>query len=527
VGAHPIRYWLTVVVLVGAAAAVGAALGRVVWQRCGPSPAGHAIRADIRRELSPAAARATAEWTRPSLSAAERRRVSLDQVSAPLHRGPHRELLVTPLENPTGTLAPTQSGKSRQDLVHKVLAAPGALLCSTTKPDLLEFTALARTRRPDGGPVLVYDATGSVAWPARLRWSPIVGCADTDTARRRAHAMVEASAVSLAGVEGNDRVFRDRAKTVLQAYLIAAAAHHRDVTDLVRWSIGKPPDQEPVKLLSEAGYAELARNLRTEIGMVAETSDAVWMSVRRCVEPLMDPQLRELCLPGHDEAFDARSFISAGGSLYLVAGQHQAAMAAPLLTALVDHWLTTAQEMALTFPYRRVDPVVTTVLDELTQATPVPDLPGIVADSAGRGVLVHWAAQSTAALEATYGQQRARQLLDNTATLSVWGGLKDQRTLEWISLLAGHHERHRYQEQSAGLLTPGRTAVGTETVPTFRPGDVRTIKRGRVLVIHRHLRPILARAVDVKRRRDWRALRADVEAVRGGSPPVDTNGRAS
>jgi transcriptional regulator with XRE-family HTH domain len=115
------------------------------------------------------------------------------------------------------------------------------------------------------------------------------------------------------------------------------------------------------------------------------------------------------------------------GSLYLIAGQHQAAQAAPLLTALVEHWLTTAQDMALDFPHRRHDPPVTTVLDELTTATPVPQLPDIISDSAGRGVLIHWAAQSLAKLEDVYSSPRGRQLLDNTTTLSVWGGLKVAR----------------------------------------------------------------------------------------------------
>jgi type IV secretory pathway TraG/TraD family ATPase VirD4 len=526
VEAHPALYWAITLTIAVLATAVVTVVALVVWRRVGPSPAGHASREDIRRELSATAARVTAEWTRPSLSRDQRRRAPLDEIAAPLHRGPHHEVMVTPLENPTGALAPTQSGKSRRDLVHKVLAAPGALLCSSTKPDLVEFSALARTRRQHAGPVLVYDATGAVAWPARLRWSPITGCADTDVARRRAHTMVEASAVTLTDVGGNDRVFRDRAKTVMQAYLLAAALHGDDVNVLVRWAVGKPPDQEPVKLLTEAGYPELARNLRTEIGMVAETSDAVWMSVRRCIEPLMDPRLRDLCLPRPNEEFDARTFIGNQGSLYLVAGQDQAAMAAPLLTALVEYWMTTAQEMALDYPHRRVDPVVTTVLDEITQATPVPELPGIVADTAGRGVLVHWGAQSMAALENTYGSKRARQLLDNTTTLSVWGGLKDQETLRWISLLAGHHERRRYQQQSMGMLTAGRTAVGTETVPTYQPGEVRTVRRGRVLVIHRHLRPILARTVDVKQRSDWPTLRGDVEAVRNGTAPVDSAGYA-
>lgn len=523
---HTGLYWTITMLVVVLGAGTAIAVGVPAWRRLGPTPAGHASRADIRRELSLTAARATAEWTRPSLSPGQRRHAPLEEIAAPLHRGPHGEQMCTPLENPTGTLAPTQSGKSRRDLVHKVLAAPGALLCSTTKPDLLEFSALARTRRAHAGPVLVYDATGAVRWPATLRWSPIAGCEDPDVARRRAHTMVEAASVGLAQVGGNDKVFRDRAKTVLQTYLMAAAIHHCDVTALVRWAVSKPPEQEPVKLLQEGGYAELARNLRAEIGMVAETSDAVWMSVRRVIEPLMNPRLRQLCSPPQGEDFDARSFISAQGSLYLIAGQHQAAQAAPLLTALVEYWLTTAQDMALDYPHRRHDPPVTTVLDELTNATPVPQLPDIVSDSAGRGVLIHWATQSLAKLEDVYTPPRTRQLLDNTTTLSVWGGLKDQRALEWVSLLAGHHDRLRYQQHSTGMLSPGRTAVGTETVPTYRPGAIRTIGRRQVLVIHRTLPPILARTIDVTQRTDWPTIRADIHTVRAGSAPIDQAGYA-
>jgi type IV secretory pathway TraG/TraD family ATPase VirD4 len=524
---HAGWYWAVVICTLAAGSTLLTALGLPAWQRFGPTPAGHADRAAVRRELTVAAARRTAEWTRPGLTRAERHRASLEEVGVPLHRSPYgRERLCTPLENPTGALAPTQSGKSRKDLVHKALGAPGALLCSTTKPDLLEFTAVARTRRPRAGPVLVYDATDSVRWPAKLRWSPVAGCTDPSVAFRRAHTMVEAASVGLRDVTGNDKVFRDRAKIVLQAYFLAAATHGRHVGDLVRWAMSKPPDQEPIRLLQGAGHADYARNLRAEIGMVAETSDAVWLSVRRVIEPFLDEHLRELCTPAPHDNFDVGSFIRANGSVYLVAGQRQAAQAAPLLTAFVEHWLATAQDIAMETPARRLDPPATAVLDELTTATPAPELPAVAADSAGRGVLVHWADQSIAALEEAYGPARTRRLLDNTTTLSVWGGLKDARTLDWVSTLTGHHERRRYQQQSDGFLGPGRTVVGTETVPTYRPGAVRTVSRGRVLVIHRQLDPILARPVDVKQRPDWKALRADVDSVRRGDVPVDVSGRA-
>src|SRR5258705_382220 len=83
-----------------------------------------------------------------------------------------------------------------------------ALLCPPPKAAPLEMAGLARTRRPAAGPVLVYDAPGTVNWPAQLRWSPPPGCHAPATAYRRARAMVEASAVTVEaggnGGAGND-----------------------------------------------------------------------------------------------------------------------------------------------------------------------------------------------------------------------------------------------------------------------------------------------------------------------------------
>lgn len=343
-------------------------------------------------------------------------------------------------------------------------------------------------------------------------------------ALRRADTLVEASAVGLARVAGNDKVFRERAKTVLQAYLLAAALGGGDIGHLVGWAITKPPEAEPIEILRAHGHTEQAANLRAEIGMVAETSDAVWMSVRRVIEPFMDTRLRHLATPRATEGFDAEQFLRDRGTLYLIAGEHQAPQARPVLTALAEHLLTTAQDTALAHPTRRLDPPFTAVLDELYDATPIPKLPAIIADSAGRGVLIHWAAQSWAQLEDLYDTPGQRQLLDNTLTLGIFGGLKDQRTLEWASVIAGQHERTKHQHYNDGILGAGRSSIATETVPTYRPGDIRTLPDRRVLIMHRNMRPILARTVDVQQRRDWPQLRADTAAIREGTAPIDNAG---
>ncbi len=520
---HQIAFyvWFTTITMLTAGLTVGAAIP--VWRRVAPTDAGHATRREIAKTLSVVAARKTAVWTRGDLTEEQRRTALVEQIAVPLHRGPRRQQLVTSLETPTGTIAPTRSGKSRTDLVHRVLAAPGALVASTTKNDLAEWGLLARTRRADAGPVLVIDATGTLSWPAHARWSPVTGCADPAVALRRAETLIEASSLGLENIGGNDAVFRGRATIVMQAYLLAAAMHHRTVDHLVRWSIAKPADREPVELL-EQQYPQLAQNLESEIGMVAETSDAVWMSVRRAIEPFMNPAIRHFATPSPGEELDIDEFLRRRGSLFIVAGKHQAPQARSVLTALVEQILTTAQDTALRRERRRLEPPATAILDELFAGTPVPRLPAIIADSAGRGVLIHWSAQSRSQLDELYGEPGRLQLIDNTLTLTAFPGLKDDKTLEWLSTLAGQHRRRTYQQHSDGLFSAGRGATGEETVPTLRAGDIRTLDRGRVLILHGNLRPILGRTVDVEQRPDWPQLQADIAAVRSGRAAITPDG---
>jgi type IV secretory pathway TraG/TraD family ATPase VirD4 len=524
VSMRPGLFWAVACVLgIGLFAGVGL-VARCGWRWFGPTLPGHATRWEVEKNLSLGAARATARRTRPDLTPAQISAAPLEEIAVPLHRSAWGLPLGTQLNNPTGTLAPTQTGKTRGELVHMALAAPAALLCSTTKPDLFEFTALARARwaaRTGAGPVMVLDATGSVSWPARVRFSFLQGCTTPEVAYQRAHTMVEAAAVGMETGVGNDKVFRERAKRVLQAYFLAAARAEHSVARIVDWAVARPPDLEPAEELKKdrggVAYPQYAANLRREIEMVAETSDAVWMSVRRVLEPFLDPHLAHVFSPGPGEGLDVERFIAARGSLYVIAGENQAISMVPALTALVEHWLTTAQTMALKTTHRRLTPPASAILDELPNATPVPQLPDIISDSAGRGVLIHWAAQSLAQLEDIFTPTRSRQLIDNTTTLTVWGGLKDRRTLEWVSTLTGHYERRRYQtHHSGGMFNPGSSSVGSETVPTYRPGDVRRIPTGKVLILHRNLRAILARTVDVSQRPDSPQLEHDVTILRDG-----------
>lgn len=509
-------------------------LVRAAMARVTPAVAGHATRADIRDELSIAACRDSAARTRPQMSPAQIRAAAPGEVGIPLPYTAGGQLWA-PFLNPTGTIAPTQSGKSRRWLCQICIDAPGAMLCSTTKPDLLELSALARTRRPSAGPVLVFDLTGTTTWPAQLPWSPLHGCRDQQQAWATAKRLVNAAATSIeAGGgrgAGNDRVFRQRAIGVVGAYLLAAAhaptSSENSSTGLERvaaWAASRAAAREAVTILTNhPAYRHLGAALNAELAMVAETADAVWLSVRRALEPFSDPRIHAMCTIDPAHSYDVTTFIAAGGALYLIAEEDDVA-AIPILTTIVDEWIAAARALALTRPGRRLDPPATAVLDELPSATPVPGLPASQADSAGRGVLIHWAAQSRSQLDTVYGN-RARDLIENSTVFIVWGGIKDDDTLSWLSKIIGDRVQNRHTHPTSGLLTGDRAgSYTTERVPIYTPADIRTLPRGEVLVIYRHLLVIRATTIDAYQRADAHQLRADVTTIENGDIPIDPHG---
>ncbi|HET9692487.1 MAG TPA: type IV secretory system conjugative DNA transfer family protein, partial [Acidimicrobiales bacterium] len=101
-----------------------------------------------------------------------------------LRAGPGRAVLV---------LGPPRAGKTTALVVPNVLGAPGPVICTSTKPDVLAATAAARAAR---GTCWLFDPTGSTATPPgvrRLRWSPVAAASDWDDALVVTRAMARSA----------------------------------------------------------------------------------------------------------------------------------------------------------------------------------------------------------------------------------------------------------------------------------------------------------------------------------------------
>ena len=113
---------------------------------------------------------------------------------SPLYLGAGTEgaVLAAP-EQAVLVLGPPRSGKTTSLVIPNVLAAPGPVVTTSTKPDVLLATA---GPRGDAGRCWLWDPSGTVPEPpgvTRARWSPVPACRSWEMALLTARAMTGAA----------------------------------------------------------------------------------------------------------------------------------------------------------------------------------------------------------------------------------------------------------------------------------------------------------------------------------------------
>ena len=516
-GVTGIPYWPLVALGWVVVVAIVVLLRRRAWDALAPTGQGFATRTDVAKELSVAHAREKAAQVRPDIPKRKVARTPVTELAMPAGMTPWRQPVVLPYENTLGVFAPTQSGKSLMCLVHLVLGAPGACLFTSTKFDVFMLTALARERRTPNS-VAVFDLTGSVPWHRHVRWNVIDGCTDLRTAQQRAEALIPQDHSK----GSNHGWFVSRARDVLTCLLLAAALNNTPLARFVTWC-QQDDNKQPIDILRN--YPEFTPQRQILEGAQAlplETRGGVYETLRDSVAALADSRMIEACLPKPGEtAFDAEAWLRSNGTIYVLGSEADAARQASLVTAFVQHVSMTAAAMALrvgeTTGSDRLTPPYVQVLDELPNICPLPRLPDTMSDSAGRGIITAWAAQSRAQLQRRWSEIETTSLLDNTTGLWVFGGLKDKATLEWISALLGTRSDERVGTQSSGRLSIDRYTRTTnlERVSILEPSAVREIPRGRAVFIYRNLKGLIVRLIPAWTLQNWKQLKADADEIRG------------
>jgi type IV secretion system protein VirD4 len=378
-------------------------------------------------------------------------------------------------------------GKSASLACHMV-DAPGALLCTSTRLDLLDVTREVRARK---GQILVFNPTGlgDGRVPSTIRWSPLAGCMDFPTAQRRAESMIQ-------GRSGDAEIWAEQARRILAVLLHAAAMKGARMQRVADWLADASPvagDEIIAALEGTSNVLALASDVQQFIGTNDRTRTSITSSIAPALRWLANSAAAEVGDADPAEAFDVRSFIEDGtGSLYLI-GSPETAPVTPLISALtaeVGHQLRMA---AAARPDGRLDPPFTLVLDEMTLAIPELDVAQWTSDMGGRGVTMHLSIQSPSQMRDVWSADRAASILNNVGTLLVFGGTKDPTDLDAISKLTG--QRLETLDEDDNRYTPLQDPATIASLPKFR-----------VLVFSPGLRPVLGWAPQIWQRSDGRAV---------------------
>jgi type IV secretion system protein VirD4 len=370
--------------------------------------------------------------------------------------GPQRSLLV---------LGPSRSGKTSSLVIPNLLLADGPVISTSTKPDVLHATAPARQRN---GWAFLFDPSGEIECPKsveRVGWSPLTTASSWDAAVQTSDAMVKASRLSSGSFarSAGDHHWTERASALLSPLLHAAALESLPMRSVLRW-IDRHDGATPLQILSKGvGDDATATDLLAGIvGTDSREQSGIWSTASGVLAAYRsEGALASTELPPLDTA----EFCRGAHTMYICSAGRRQNQFAPLVVAAIG------DVRDATYERERAGeqlPPTLFALDEVANIAPIPDLPAMLSEGAGQGLLVMACLQDLSQARARWGSA-AEGFLTLFGTTVVLPGIADVATLRDLSTLAGEHER--------ATTTLGHTVGDRGRIrPSSTVGTVRTAR---------------------------------------------------
>lgn len=469
------------------------------WSRRARRNDGVASRWQIFRVASKSAMRRKAKTVKPSLRRVswwQRRRTPVTEYATRLARVGGQGIW-SPVEDVTLRMGGPRTGKTGE-LAGRILDAPGAVIATSTRTDLIDLTAGVRRGR---GPLYVFNPSGLGGLESTISFDPLTGCSSPVMATYRAGDLLPA-----VGGDAERDHWVSLARQALAALLHAAALGELSMRDVQSW-VADPEggSDEVLRLLrrsSEPAFVQAAQQFLT-------TNERTRSSITTTIMPalgwLTDPAAMAAATGG---SFDVAQLLAEHGTVYMLGAEE--GHTAPLVAALTAHVAREARRIAAESPGGRLDPALTLVLDEAALICPIP-LHNWTADMGGRNVTIHIGAQSRAQLRQRWGDTGAAAIMTNSATVMILGGSRDPDDLNAYSMLTADRDELVDTEDADGKVT-GRSL---RKVPVLSPGQISQLPAMHAVIIRRGMPASVGRLQMAWKRRDVKAVaRAERWAVR-------------
>ena len=386
-----------------------------------------------------------------------------------------------------------RTGKTTSRAVPAVLDAPGAVVATSNKRDLLDAT---RGPREETGRVWVFDPQSVADETATWWWDPLSYV--TDETKAVTLADVWTSAARTPGAKG-DAYFDGAGRDLLASLLLAAALDGRPLTQVWLW-LTDPTDDEPAALLRSHDYPLHAAAVAEAVAMPDKQRAGVYGTAKQTASFLTSRTALSWVTPAGGQAgwdrrprFDPHAFARSTDTLYALSREGLGS-AGPLVTALTVAVCEAAEDRAKRSPGGRLPVPMVAVLDEAANVCRWRALPDLYSHYGSRGICLLTILQSWSQGVEVWGRDGMRKLW-SAATVKVYGGgVHEREFLAELSELIGDVDLPSTSTSSGGR--GGRsTTRATKKERVLDVADLGSLPRGRAVVVASGLRPTLVATV--------------------------------
>lgn len=381
-----------------------------------------------------------------------------------------------------------RTGKTTSRVIPAVLDAPGAVLTTSNKRDVLDATRDVRAGA--GSPVWVFDPQNVAEEPATWWWNPLSAVTDEVKAAELAGHFAASTEDADART---DAFFDPEGRDLLAALILAAARGNRPITEVYQW-VTAPENPEPVQILRDAGDTLVADGLLSQYNAPDKQRSGVFSTAKKMVAALKVRAIHPwITSCGPDDLrpqFDPVQFLATGGTLYSLSREGTGSAGA-LVTALTVAVIDAAESKATAAPGGRLPVPLVAALDEAANVVRWTNLPSLYSHYGSRGIVIMTILQSWSQGVQVWGERGMKKLW-SAANIKVYGGgvaVDDGSFLRDMSTALGDHwEISGSISQSDQGTSRSR---GRSRERTLTEDDLEALPRGRAIVRSSGNRPVL------------------------------------
>ena len=377
-----------------------------------------------------------------------------------------------------------RTGKTTSRAVPAILDAPGSVLVTSNKRDVVDAT---RDVRAKSGEVWVFDPQGIAEEPASWWWNPLSYVTDEVKAAELAGHFAAGSRDPGAKT---DAYFDGDGQDLLAGLLLAAALDGRPITDVYLWTT-RPTDDTPADILKAHGQELIAAQVRGIIKAPEKQRGGVYGTARQMASCLTNRQVAAWITPAgsYRREFSPDAFVGAGGGTLYSLSKEGRGTAGPLVTALTVAVVDAAERLAVKSPGGRLQTPLLGVLDEAANVCRWAQLPSLYSHYGSRGIVLMTILQSWSQGVDVWGESGMKKLWSASNVKVYGGGVSEDGFLESLSKLIGDYDRlSSSTSHSKGQRTVSQQLHRERILDV---ADLGALPKGRAVVLASGSRPTL------------------------------------